>query len=570
MPSLQYTNCMNNINHSIKLLSKYIIFLCLIFLPLFAFHGTALAQTDSEYDWFWFLYDYEKNSIFETTVYRPFFLKNITEKGTFSASLIPIIYWKYETKKKIQWKSLLGLVNSTNYNHSNGTNDYDFGVFPFFFYGDSVDQQDRYCMIWPFGGTLKGKLGHKRISTYIFPGLVLFFLFPPAFQVSFQTTAILISLLIPIYADYEINDYKAWSILWPIIQRGKSPNRDDKRCLPFYAHNFKKGYYDNYSFLMLFNYQKINLVNDKQFIFLIIPLYGRGWTNSLNSNSSSLLWPLFTWGYDKAKGDFELNFFWPLFQIQDCIKPYIKKRLFIPFYGKYEFKDSESFFITPLFYCLKKYSKDQNSEYYINAIIFWYFKRDYLTKPNPVYGNSWRMVKIWPLLKFEWNDKGYFLFNLLSLLPWRDPEGYEKLYKPFWTIIEYSQLQSGEKRFGLLFRTFFQRWSKNFIEIKIPFLFTFKKSKGNLNNISFLLSMFSYTNNNMERYLRLFWIPIFFENKKIHSQEMDDSPKKCNTSYSSKTKEITDVSADEIHTIHRNKYLYTYITNSIYYSVRIF
>ncbi|MDY6933551.1 MAG: hypothetical protein SVZ03_04920 [Spirochaetota bacterium] len=475
----------------------------------FSSNTIALCQ-EAQYDWFWILYEYERNENYQTKVWRPFFMRNTeNSKGNvFEASLIPIVYWKNKTVKKNEWKSLFGLINSVDYIHPNGVSDYDFGVFPFLLYGDSVDKNDKYCHIWPFGGSMRDKLGQDNISTYLFPGFVLFFFFPPSFPPTLTNAAVLLISLIPLYVNYNSKDYKSWGLLWPIIQRGKSSTRNDKRFLPFYSHNYTRDKYESHSILMLFNYQRVIMRDDEQKTFFAVPFFGKRWNRSSLSNSSTLLWPFFSWGYDIKRGDYELNFPWPLVQIQDCSKPYINKRIFFPFFGKYDYQNKRTFFITPLYFSLKKKTKSYDSEYYINALIIWYFKREYKKKPSPTYGSSWRYFKIWPIFHYEKDDRGNFSFNFLSLLPMRDPEGYERLYQPFWTIFEYRGFQSGERRFGLLWRLYFQRWSRDLLYIKIPLLFSYATSHGRLTKLSFLFSMFGYYNETDKRSIRIFWIPI--------------------------------------------------------------
>ena len=167
---------------------------------------------------------------------------------------MPILFWEYDSPNKTEWKALFGLIESVDYVHSNGVRDYDFGVFPFFLYGESPDTRDKYLHVWPFGGVVKGKLGQDKITTYAFPGVLLFFVYPPVFPPTWMNLAVFFVSLMPAYVDYESRDYKAHGILWPLIQWGKSPTRDDKRFLPFYAHNYKENTYDNYSVLMIFNY----------------------------------------------------------------------------------------------------------------------------------------------------------------------------------------------------------------------------------------------------------------------------------------------------------------------------
>ncbi|MBN2041850.1 MAG: hypothetical protein JW864_17575 [Spirochaetes bacterium] len=481
------------------------------------------------FDWYWVFYEEEQKDNYSNFTFRPFFLRNIENgKKIYEASLPPVVYWKYERPGKSEWKSLFGLVGSLDYTHKSGIKDYDFGIFPFLLYGNSPDPRDRYLHIWPFGGTIKGKLAQDKITAYTFPGFLLFFIFPPAFPPTWTTIAVALASLMPAYVEYQSRDYKAFGVLWPLIQRGTSPVRDDIRILPFYAHNYKKDYYDNYSVLMLFNYQQQFFKDDTEKTFFAFPFYGRRWNQSSTRGSGTLFWPFFSWGYDKKRGNSELNFPWPLVQIQTCRKPRIRKRIFFPFYGKYEYEDTETFFLTPLHFSLKKRRENFESEYYVNLFIVWYFKREYKNEPSPIYGSSWRYFKIWPLFQYEYDDRNNLSFNFLSLLPFRDPEGYEKMYQPFWTLFEYRRFETGEKRLGLLLRLYYQQWSNDFFRVKVPLLLSWGSHDSSFNNLSFmdylsllcynndeqgkylgfLFSMFSYCNDSDGNYIRIFWIPL--------------------------------------------------------------
>jgi hypothetical protein len=506
------------------------------FIILFLFIYQNVYSNDvPAFDWYWVFYEKEKNNRIQSVTTRPFYLENTENKNgnIFKASLMPVLFWEYKTDKKTEWKSIFGLIESVDYVHSNGVRDYDFGVFPFFLYGDSKDSRDQYMHIWPFGGTVKGKLGQDRITTVAFPGVLLFFLYPPVFPPTWMNIAVFFISLIPAYVDYESRDYKAHGILWPLIQWGNSPTRDDKRILPFYSHNYKIDTYDNYSVLLIFNYGRVIMKHDEERTFFAFPFYGRRWNISSLRNSSTLLWPFFSYGYDIKRGVFEFNFPWPLVQWQTSHDPQIIKRIFFPFFGSYKEGNKEMFFLTPLYISLKRQSDVFESEYYINALIIWYFKRDYKTKPSPEYGSSWRYFKIWPLFQYEYDDRGNLSFNLLSLFPFRDPDGYEKLYQPFWTLFEYRRLESGEKRLGLLLRFYFQRWNDDLLSVKMPVLFSYGSSKNSNIDFSFmdyftlfcynsdkggeyigiLFSMFSYSNDRDGNYIRLFWIPICLQAK---------------------------------------------------------
>jgi hypothetical protein len=476
-------------------------------LVLFAAQGTARAAVNSGYEWFWVFYEKDAARPYSSIVYRPFYLRNAYSGGrTFRASLMPVVYWEYAAARKTEWKSLLGFVHSVDYTHADGRPDYDFGVFPLLYYGDSPDRRDRYFLMMPVGGTVKGKLGQDRISPWIFPGFLLFFVYPPAS--TWQALLYLAASFVPVYVDYESRDYRAFGIFWPLVQRGKSPDRDDFRILPFYAHNYKRDAYDNYSFLLIGNYQNVYTKEDTQKTLFVFPFYGRRWNTSDKAGASTLFWPFFSWGYNMKSGDYELNFPWPLVMIQDSADPYIYKRIYFPFYGRYIFRNSEMSFVTPLYFRLTRKTEYMMSDYTVNALIVWYFKRDYHGRPDPYYGRSWRYFKIWPLFQYERDDRGNLSFSTLSLLPFRDPDGYELLYQPFWTLFEYRRFESGEKRFGMLLRTYYQAWGEDFIDIRIPLLFSFRSSKDELTKWSFLCSMFAYTRSGTGKKINLLWIPI--------------------------------------------------------------
>lgn len=483
-----------------------------LFMAIFYPGERLFAGGNSGFDWFWMFYEKDKTEKYSTVVYRPFFMRNTYSPNnycnSFEASLMPVVYWKYTTSRKTEWKSFFSFVDSIDYRHTDGIMDYDLGILPVLFYGSSPDPRDRYLMILPFGGTIKGKLGQDRITAYAFPGFLLFFLYPPASLFSLQTIIYVAACFIPVYVDYEDRDYKAKGILWPLVQWGKSENRDDFRILPIYGHNYKKDYYDNYSFLFIGNYQHVFLRHDEQKTLFVLPFYGRRWSRSNDNNASSLLWPVFSWGYNRKAGDLEINFPWPLVMIQDCQSPKIYKRIFFPFYGKYIFDNQQTVFITPLYMSLKRSNENFESNYYINCLIAWYFERQYLKKPHPVYGKSWHFIKLWPLFQYEYDNRGNTSFNLLSILPFHDPEGYELLYQTFWTLFEYRKLVSGEKRMGFLLRIYYQTWGESFLNIKIPLLFAYSRSKDVLTKISFLSSMFGYARDEKGSHIYLFWIPV--------------------------------------------------------------
>jgi hypothetical protein len=478
--------------------------LVLISLPLSA---SGRNSSEKSYNWFWFFYEHSLHEFGENRVYRPFYMNMDYKKGTFQASLMPFIFTRYKDDNYDRVRAFLGLYASDDYTHSDKKDDYDSGFFPLYLYGNGGKEKDRYFFLYPFGGTFKGKLGHDEISPYLFPGFLLFVFYPPSSLFTWQALAWGLLSLVPVYTEYNFKDYHAQAWFWPLIQRGKSENRDDFRFLPFYAHNSKDGWYDNYSYLLLINYRKTFFRDDVSYTFFFLPFYGRKWSDSGDVSATTILWPFFSWGYNKKRGETQYNLPWPLVQIMDSEKPEIRKRIFFPFYGRYSYNNYESFFVTPLYFRIKKETEFFSSAYYYNFIICWYFKREYKAE-HDYYGNSWRYFKLWPLVQSEWSDNGLFAINILSLLPFRDTGGYEKLYQPFWTIFEYRKSPHGDKHLGILFRTYYQVWNDNYFKMKVPFIISYEKKNDKIRDFTILLSAFGYENEAAGTYIRFFWLPL--------------------------------------------------------------
>ena len=288
-------------------------------------------------DWTWFFYESTVDTDTSSVVYRPFYMKTVSPELEFHASLMPLFFWRYKSPANDRVIGFFGLYRSVDYEHSDGDKDYDNGFFPLFMYGSGVSPEDNYLFVYPLGGTIRGKLAYDRISPYVFPGFTLFFLFPPSGLFTFQTALLALASLIPVYTEFEDGDYSGTSLFWPLIAWGESSSgkRSKFRILPFYSHNRKEGWYDTYSYLLLINYRELYFSDDTRYTFFFFPFFGRKWSREGRVSSYTVLWPFFSWGHDEVTKDREYNLPWPLVQIKDCETPKVRKRIFFPFYGRY-------------------------------------------------------------------------------------------------------------------------------------------------------------------------------------------------------------------------------------------
>jgi hypothetical protein len=487
-------------------LTGFLILMCIV-IQSAELHAEPVKKQEKSIDWFWVFYEHTEELNKSTLVYRPLYMEASDNNNLFQASLMPVIFWRYKTERNDVTNFFFSFYVSTDYEHSSGKRDYDNGLSPLFLHGDGDDDKDKYTFIYPFGGNIRGKMGYERISPYVFPGVALFFLFPPTGVFTWQAALFTLAAFIPVYTEFENKDYTGTALFWPIISWGKGDKREDFRFMPFYAHYSKSGWYDNYSYLLLINYRETYFSDDVKYTFFFFPLFGKKWSRSERMKSYTVLWPFFSWGYDLDKNERAYNLPWPFVQIADSDKPKMKKRIYFPFWGKYETSQYESMFVTPLYFRLKKDKSYFKSEYHITCIIAWYLKRDY-SYNHEYYGKSWRYFKLWPFVQIEWNDSGLYGINVLSLLPFRDTEGYEKLYQPFWTLYEYRVRPGGEKHLGFLLRTYYQVWNDDFFKMKIPVIVNYESRGEHVKEFTFLFSSFGYEKDQDGTYLKLLWIPL--------------------------------------------------------------
>ncbi len=471
---------------------------------------SSAGAASSGADWWWFLYEKDISCADSFTAVRPFYLKNENpaDRTSFTASMMPFLFWSYSNPENTSSSMLFGLWNWNSHGVTGSGAEKDLIMFPFVYYGRGESPGDNYFMLWPLGGTVRGKLGRDRISAWFFPGFLLFFLYPPASLFSWTSLAYTALSFVPIYYSYEHLDYKARGILWPLVRIGGSAKRDEFRILPFYSHAFKKDRYQRYSFLLLFNYEEVYFRQDTRYMFFAFPVLGRKWSDSGRLSSWTILWPFFAWGYDRDRGHSEYHLPWPFVQIGESDSPRMRKRIFFPFYGSYTYEGNETMFVTPLYFRLTKKTSSYKSDYHTAALIFWYRKKDFI-KPDPEHGSWWRYFKMWPVFSLEYDESGAFSFNTLSLLPMRDKEGYERMYEPLWSVFEYRNNGKGDRSMGLLMRTYFQRWGDDYFENAVPFVFSYKSRHGRVARMSLLpFGMFSYEHNREGKTLSLFWFPI--------------------------------------------------------------
>ncbi|MCB1323970.1 MAG: hypothetical protein H7A21_01455 [Spirochaetales bacterium] len=446
------------------LIAPLALFLALLALPTEAAWARQpihiVDESPREYWQFWFLYEQTRAAgQFQFTVHPLYSRYENDERAYDYQNVLYPLFYSHGTDHWRRW-TLLYFITGEDFYHEDEGGDEDYFLTPFFHLGFGDAEGERYFSIFPFYGTVRNKLGWSEISYVLWP----------------------------LYTSWSYRDYRARSILWPLIMWGGSPTRDDLRILPFYSHKIHQGQYDHRTLLWpFFQWGSDGLDRrEPRHFFLAFPFYGRKWSDQDNLNVHTFLWlPLIggfaAWGEDREAGNFNMNALWFLYQYGYARDPHIDKHIIFPFWGHYRFGSeqentivdqsrpetnfpappagednpyfNEATFITPFYVNLRTHSAILESDYDIFVPFYWNLERYYhRTRETESY------LKIWPLFHSINDDSGRTEFRTLALWPFRSDE-FERVWGTLYSLLEYNQYENGDRYFATLWRLYSLYWN---------------------------------------------------------------------------------------------------------------
>lgn len=356
-------------------------FLCLLFSVIAVTSIEAKLPTypfgdyPSKYWQFWWLYETESRPGQNETIIRPFYSsyhENLSDTY-FYTSLYPIFY-KQKTNYWEKW-TFLFIFNKDSTIHPDTGEDTDFNITPLLNWGSGETSRDRYYGIFPFYGQIRSKLSWAEINFVMFP----------------------------IYSNWQNKEFKAHSILWPMIIWGSSDNRKEYRFIPFFSYKSHPGKFYHSSVLWPFVQWGVDNLDKKEpssysFIF---PFYNIKKSMHGNMGSYSYFWlPLlggvFGYGYDKRTSEVDFNVLFFFIQYGYSNSKDYRKHIFFPFYGYSRFASKEFTFITPFYLHMRSDTYGVRSEYYYSIPLFYYITKHFVKENRTdIY------FKFWPLFKYH-------------------------------------------------------------------------------------------------------------------------------------------------------------------------
>lgn len=445
---------------------------------------------------FLFLYDSTKTPEQKEYWLHPLFsyYKNLEKSYTIRTILYPLSF-SHNTNYWNRW-TFLYLFNGEEKYNPNEKTEGEFMLTPLLYWGYGNNEKERFFSFFPIFGTIKDKLSWSEINY----------------------------LLFPLFVSWQYKNYKAYSILWPLIMWGGDDfNRKDFRFLPFYSSKVHKGKYNHKTFLWpFFQWGSDDLdKKDPRHFFMFFPFYSHKYSESKTMYAFSILYPLslISIGKDEKSKSFDFKLLWFLFQYSKSEDPYIKKIVLFPFYVHYQFGNKklsylqETNFYFILFGNLKTESAllDSNYKFFIP---FWYYHyRNY--KQEQIETKSW---KLWPIINY-WEDESAYGWRIFALWPFPD-ELVERNWGTFYTLLEYNQFENQDRYFSFLLRIFSIRWNPYYDDFNLFFLGFHYKDNPEIFEFTFLGGLFGFSKVIYEKGKN---IPLYFYPK--YSQLLSEEEK---------------------------------------------
>lgn len=396
------------------------------------------GENPRDYYEFLFLYDRTITPGQSEHFFHPFYSRyeNAERAYSIQSVLYPIYYshgtnyWNYRT--------ILYLFTFENKYHETKKEDDDVLLAPLFFWGRGDTEEERYFGFFPFFGNVKDKLAHSEISFFLFP----------------------------VYSSWSYRNYKARSVLWPLVMwGGDGEKRSDFRFLPFYSSKVHEGKYEHRTALWPFFHWGVDDEDkkDPRHFFFFFPFYGQKRSESGSMYAYSILWPftLFAWGKDEKRHASETQALWFLYQDVSGENPYVRKFMIFPFYAHYRFGNTEQTYYNEMnFYLLlignlRTNSTIVHSEYDFFVPFYYRHYRYYPQEKEEIL--SW---KVWPLISGFHASDGSKGWRVLSVWPLPD-EYMDRVWGPFYSLAEWHRESNGDQYFSMLWRIFSIYWGND-------------------------------------------------------------------------------------------------------------
>lgn len=338
------------------------------------------------------------------------------------------------------------------------------------FWGET-EKGESYGGFFPFYGILKKRFAKDEIDFFLWP----------------------------IYSHSREGENHSYSVLWPFIDYSEGGGRDARKLWPIYGHDRKENHYDRSYFLWpFFHVEKRYLyTKDPMEIEMILPFYVS--FQSAKQGRRSILWPFFNYSYNDATNYTQWDLPWPLVRWGKGDQTTIF-RLF-PVYGEKKSAGRQTgFFLWPIY----SYDHQADENFEKNVDRFLLLSKDEVSIWKKE-GRETRSLRLWPFFQYQRFKDGRELYYLPAIIPF-DHEGFERNWRPLFTLYENRENAQGESESRFLWGVYLHRKSPVRELYELSFLLTYYTAQ-DLRYICLLRGLVEYRSMGSSRALRLFYLP---------------------------------------------------------------
>jgi hypothetical protein len=363
-----------------------------------------------------FFYDQQKDSE-KTWAIPPFFSRDTdpTVESQEDDFLYPLL--TYESYgKEYRWQ-LVQLFSFSGGQEPDDSRERRFTIYPIYFQQRSTNPKDNYTALVPFYGHLKNRLFRDEI----------FFVTFPIYSQTRKRDVVTDNYLYPFFHLRHGDGLRGWQF-WPIVG-------DEHKIVTTETNGFGDvaivGGHDRFFALWPFYfYQNNDIGTDNPEKFrAVLPLYAI--TRSPKRDSTSVLWPFFSWIEDRGQKYREWEGPYPFVVVARGAGK-TTTRVWPLFGWSHDDSLEKNFYLWPIYRYKRIHASVLDERR--TRILFYLF--DTMTEKNLETGEKNRRVGFWPFFTyhrdFNGNNRLQILVLLEPVLP--DNRGIERNWSPLWSI----------------------------------------------------------------------------------------------------------------------------------------
>ncbi len=383
-----------------------------------------------------------------------------------------LTYESYGQEYRWQFCELLSFAGGQN---PDGGGQTRFTIYPFYFQQRSPDTNENYTALIPFYGHLQHRLFRDKI----------FFVMFPIYGQSQKKDVVTDNYLFPFFHVRHGDGLSGWQF-WPLI----GGEHKDVTTLTngFGDTSIVGGHDDFFAFWPIYFHDTTGIgTDDPEKFRAVIPLYD--YSRSPKRDSTTVIWPLFSWIDDRGKKYHEWQGPWP-FVIFARGEGKTANRFWPLFSQSHNGTLESDSYLWPV-YTFKRTHSDP-LDLRRTRVLFYLFENT--VEKNTATGVSKRRVDMLPFFTYHRDFNGNSRLQILAPVEPAVPDnrGVERNWSPLWSIwVSENNPQTGASSQSFLWNLYRHQ--------------TTPASK----KCSLLFGLFQYQSDSEMKKLRLFYIPVF-------------------------------------------------------------